>query len=298
MANTSSSSATQIVNQSIINRNTLDAINDSTTKSITDAIMKTVATNAASSSKVAEINIGSIRADQPGSVVSGINITIEQNTVLTQEVVNESLQQNNINTEMAIAIVNDIKSKLDNEQIAKLVSQAEAKQEVSGFALTGGNTAASNVYNRMDLSQVNETTRRFVNVVSNTIEQRSSTFDTKSCIASDVAQAVIELNDITATNGGRVENINLSINQTSQLISQCVFKTIQDSQITQKIAENFGLKIVDETTNKQTAEGEAKAKTDQTITSVFDNLYSLISFAILAVVVVISSFLMKFAGKD
>lgn len=291
MGNKSSSEATQIINQKIINKNDLESINQHATDSATEAIMKSAQNAQASSTKVAEINIGEITSTGPGSKVGGINVLIDQESFISLEVIAESVQKNDINTELALAIVNDVSSKINNEQMAKLVSSAESDQSVSGLALTGGNSSSAKVYNRMDSTTLNETKRKFTNIVSNKISQKTVTEDSKSCIALDLQSAKININRIAASNGGTIENINLTIKQASNLVNKCIMQTIQNSAVTTSIATSLGLKVTDETTNKQTSEGEAKAVSTQKITGIFD-MGSLIVIAVIIALAIVAKIAM------
>ncbi len=297
MGNSSSSEATQIINQKIINKNQLESINEHATRAATESIMKSVMQAAAEAVQIAEVNIGSITADGVGSKVSGINVTIDQESFVSQDVVERSMQKNDINTELSLAIINDVSSKISNEQMAKLVSSAESNQSVSGLALTGGNSSSAKVYNRMDSETLNETKRKFTNIVSNTIEQKTNTEDNKKCIASDVKNALVKIGSITAKNGGEVSNINLTINQVSNVVNKCLLESVQNAAVTTAVAAAVGLKVSDETTNKQTSEGTATATSKQTITGIFD-FASLIVIAIICVLLIVGGVILKMKGKD
>jgi len=301
MGNKSSSETTQIINQKIINKNDLESINQHATNAATEAIMKAAQNAAASAAKVAEVNIGEITATGPGSRVGSINVEIDQESFISIDVIAESVQKNDINTELALAIINDVSSKVENAQMAKLVSSAESNQSVSGLALTGGNESSAKVYNRMDSTTLNETKRKFSNIVSNTINQKANTEDTKNCITNDIQNAKININRIAAANGGTVENINLTIRQASSLVNKCIMNTVQNSAVTTAIATTCGLKVVDTVSNKQTAEGEATATSKQTITGIFD-FASLMIIAVIIVLAIVAKVAMgggkKSSGGD
>jgi hypothetical protein len=297
MANSSSAEARQAVTQQFINKNSLNAYNESLTNMTTQSIMNSIAESGGASSQIAEIDIGKIEADGPGSVVDGINITIDQESKVTQKVILDSLSKNDINTELTKTIMNDITSKLDVDQMAKLVSNAESTQSVAGLALTGGNRVNTTTDNEMNLLVQNETTRKLTNIVNNVINQQTQTMDTKRCITTNLENAIIRIKDgISARNGGKIQNVNLSIKQTSTVINDCILKTVQNSNITSAIAEAVGLKILDETKAVQKAEGEAKSKSDQTITGLFDFTGSLI-VAVLCILSIVLLCVVKMTGK-
>ena len=270
MGNSSSSTSEQIVNQKLINKNTLDSINESVTQSTTENIMKSVTQAVASATQNAAVRIGEISADGPGSTISNLNVTIDQESYVDLDVADKSIQQNDINTELALAIINNVSSSINNEQMAKLVSGAESNQSVAGLALTGGNSSSAKVLNKMDTETINETKRKFTNIVSNVITQKAQTENAKACIAGDLKNASIDISKITAKNGGTISNVGLTINQASNVISKCMFETQMVSKVTTAIAQTMGLTVKDETTNKQTSEGTATSSSKQTITGLFD----------------------------
>jgi hypothetical protein len=292
MGNSSSSESTQIVDQKIINRNTLDSFNEQVTKSTTENLMKSMTQAAASSSQNANLAIGEISATGPGSTVSNITASIGQEAYVDLQVADKSIQQNDINTELALAIVNNVSQSINNEQMAKLVSSAESNQSVAGLALTGGNSSASKVYNKMDSLTQNETSRKFTNIVSNVINQKAQTENVKQCIANDFKNASINIGRISATNGGTVSNVALTINQASKVVSKCIFETQMTSKVTTAIAQAIGLTVKDETTNKQTSEGQATATSKQTITGIFD-FGSIVALVICVVLSIVLAFVFK-----
>jgi hypothetical protein len=285
--NSTQSNVTQIVDQKIINRNTLDSFNEQVTKSTTNSLMKTMTQAAASSSQNANVNIGRIVASGPGSNVSDLNININQEAVVSLEVADKSIQQNDINSELALAIINNVSSSINNEQMAKLVSGAESSQSVAGLSLAGGNESSSNAYNEMNSLTQNETARKFSNIITNVVNQTAQSENLKSCVTSDFKNASINIGEISATGGGNITNVGLTINQASSVISKCMFETEMVSNVSNSIAQTLGLTIKDETTNKQTSEGTATASAKQTITGLFD-MGSILILVIIIVVIVIA----------
>jgi hypothetical protein len=297
MGNKSSSEVTQIVNQKVINKNDLESINEQVTKSTTENIMRSTTTSIAGSTKTAEIDIEGISAHGPGSTVSGVNLTIDQEALIDLEVTDKSIQENDINTELALAIINNVSSSITNDQMTKLVSAAESKQSVAGLALTGGNSTSSKVNTKMNTESINETKRKFINIVTNVIEQKAETENVKKCISSDIQNAIIRVRKgIVATDGGTVTDINITIKQASDMIAKCIFETQMTAKVTTAIAQAVGMTIVDETKNIQRSEGEATAKSSQTITGIFD-LGSILALVVIAIILSIVAYVfMKAKG--
>ena len=284
--NSTRSYSEQIVNNKVVNENELKSIVEQSTNASTENIMKSVMNSAAASSQSAAINIGMIRASGPNSVVSGIRGTISQESTVTLDVLQKSIQNNEINTELATQIISNVTSQVNNDQMTKLVSEASADQSVSGLALTGGNSSDATVINKMNSDIKNRVNREFVSIVNNVITQKAETLDYKTCIANDMKSAVINIAGIEATKGGTVENIGLEINQVSNVLNKCIMNTAQSAKVMNAIANALGMEIRDETTNKQTAEGEATSSAKQTITGMFD-MGSLSSIAMCIICIII-----------
>ena len=291
-ANHSGSYAEQIVTNKLVNENDLKSIVEQSTNASTENIMKSVMNSAAASSQSAAINIGMIRATGPNSVVSGIRGMINQESTVTLDVLQKSIQNNEINTEMATQIVSNVTAEVTNDQMTKLVSQASSDQSVAGLALTGGNSSDAIVINNMSSDIKNKVSREFVSIVNNVITQRAESLDYKTCIANDMKSAQINIAGIEATKGGRVENIELTINQVSNVLNKCIMNTVQSAKVMTAIANAMGITVKDETTNKQTSEGEATATAKQTITSMFD-MGSIISMVLCIICIIILIVLYK-----
>jgi hypothetical protein len=288
--NSSSSSIQQTIDQKIINKNSLDVISQQVTQMSTDSLMKNVSDSAASDTQSANIRIKSIKAAGAGSTVSNLNINVNQKSVVTLDVVDKTIQDNQINTELAIAIVNNITQKIDNEQMQKLVSNAESDQKVAGLAFTSGNSSDASVINNMKSETVNETSRKFVSIVNNVISQSSKTLNYKSCIVNSIKAAQISIDSLEAINGGTINGVFITIDQTSQVMNKCILETLQNSKVTSNIASAVGLTIVDDTTNKQTSEGTAISTAKQTIESIF-SFGSIIFMIVLLVASSIAAFI-------
>ena len=267
--NTSKSSIEQTINQKIVNKNTLEAINQQITQMSTDSVMKNVSDSAAADSQTANIRIRSIKASGTGSSISNLNIGVNQKSVVTLDVVDKTVQDNQINTELAIAIVNSVTQKIDNEQMQKLVSNAESDQKVAGLAFTSGNDSDASVINKMNSETVNETSRKFVSIVNNVISQSSQTLNYKSCIVNSIKAAQIDIGSLEATNGATISGVFITIDQTSQVMNKCILETLQNSKVTSNIASAIGLTVVDDTKNTQKTEGDATSTAKQTIESIF-----------------------------
>jgi hypothetical protein len=291
MGNSNSSEVRQSVDNKIITKNMLDAFNQQVTNVATESIMQSVQKSAASDSQSSSIRIKGIRAAGPNSKISGVKASVNQSSVVTLDVLSKTIQNNDIDTKIATAIINSVTQNLTNEQIAKLVSEADATQKVSGFALTGNNSNDSKVITDMKTSNITDIQRRFVSIVNNNISNKTETLNYKDCITSSYKTAIIDVGQLEAIDGGTIENIVFDITQTSEVVNKCIFETVQNSKLTTDLAATIGLQVTDTISNKQTTTSEAKAAASQTIESIF-NLTSII--VLVVILVVISSGMMIF----
>jgi hypothetical protein len=290
--NSSKSSISQMVDNKTITRNMLDSFNQQITNVSTENIMKNVQKSAASDAQSSNIKIKGIRAAGPNSKISGLQVNVSQTSVVTLDVLNKSIQDNEINSQIANAILQQVSANVSNEQLAKLVSNGEAEQKVAGFALTSGNSTSSSVNTNMKNTSETDIQRRFTSIVNNTINNKAETTNYKDCIASSYKSAIVDVGQIEAVDGGTVENLVFDITQTSQVINKCIFDTIQSSKLTVDLASTMGLQVSDTVLNKQTADSEAISKASQTIESVF-NLGSIISLVIVAIIISVVLMIVK-----
>ncbi len=284
MGNKNSSEVRQSVDNKIITKNMLDAFNQQITNIATESIMQSVQKSAASDAQSSNIKIKGIRAAGPNSKITGLKVNVSQTSVVTLDVLSKTIQNNDIDTKIATAIINSVSQNLSNEQLTKLVSEADSTQKVAGFAITGGNKNDSKVITDMKSETVTDIQRKFISIVNNTINNKSETLNYKDCITSSYKSAIIDVGQLEAIDGGTIENIMFDITQTSQVINKCIFETIQDSKLTTDLASTVGLQVTDTISNKQVTESEAKAKSSQTIESIF-NLYSIIALVVILVII-------------
>ena len=284
MGNSNSSEVRQSVDNKIITKNMLDSFNQQVTNVATESIMSSVQKSAASDAQSSSIKIKGIRAAGPNSKVTGLKVSVSQTSVVTLDVLSKTIQNNDIDTKIATAIINTVTQNLTNEQLTKLVSEADSTQKVAGFALTGGNSNDSKVITDMKSTNITDIQRRFVSIVNNTISNKSETLNYKDCITSSYKSAIIDVGQLEAIDGGTIENIVFDITQTSEVINKCIFETVQSSKLTTDLASTVGIQVTDTISNKQVTESEAKAKASQTIESIF-NLSSIISLVVILLIV-------------
>ena len=291
--NSSKSLIQQSVDNKIITKNMLDSFNEQITNITTDSLMQSVQKSAASDAQSSNIKIKGIRAVGPNSKITGLKVNVSQTSVVTLDVLSRTVQNNDIDTKIATAIINSVSQNLTNEQLTKLVSEAESNQKVAGFALTGGNSSDASVITDMKSTNITDIQRRFVSIVNNTISNKSETLNYKDCITTSFKSAIVDVGLLEAVDGGVIQDIVFDISQTSQVINKCIFETIQNSKLTTDLASIVGLQVTDTISNKQVTESEAKAKSTQVIESLFNLTSSIISIVVMVIILSIVFMVMQ-----
>jgi hypothetical protein len=291
MANSSSSDITNTLTNKNINQSTIESINKNTSKIMTETVVSNQTTSKGAYDQYGEIIIGKIQAIGPGSDISGLNILIEQNATVNFSANDTAVQDNIIMADYAIKLVEQLQNTITNDQAAKLASEGKAKQTSDIFSTNFLSNVDSSVNNR--LTQINKNTNytKILNDVANTIEQNSKTLNFKDCIMTNLQRGSLNIGEITAADGGKISNVTLGIKQSIDIIQNCIFNTIQTSNITSKIVQDFGFTVTNDTSNKQSGESEAKSSAEQENKGLSDlvkaltgpSLYSLIAIGLLIV---------------
>jgi hypothetical protein len=272
MGNSSSSSVTQNITNKIITRNDLEAINKSVSNIVTENIVKNIANNASALGQIANVNIKDIVADGSGSIISNIKISIDQNSSISQEVVDKTIQDTKLDTEIARAISQDLASKTDAKQAASLVSMASASQDLGSISLTGGNSVSSDVNTNINNYTETQNRKHLENIIENNVSQKQDMLNQKACMSSSTQEASINVGNIKATNGGTVTGLYIGISQTADIVNKCISDSMQKSEVTTKIAEALGLKVVDTVTASQEGSSTASAESTQKIRGVIEGV--------------------------
>jgi hypothetical protein len=298
MGNSSSAEITNTIENRNINLSMIESINKNVSEIITNTVVSNHTSAQSGTTQVGEIVIDKIYAIGPGSDISGLLVLIDQNAQIQFNSNDKSIQNNNIMVDYALKLVQQLQNSISNDQAAKLASEAQASQE-NGFLSTAmGNSVRSDVNNQIKNINENKNLTKILNQVTNTIQQNSQTLTFKECIMSNLQSGRFKIGEIIAQDGGKIQNITLGIKQTLSVIQNCVFETLQKSDITTKITQDFGFTVTNDTANKQTAESDAKAtSTQKNMGLSLESLLSSIISSVLIIVVIVLVFILKFSLK-
>lgn len=263
MGNSTSSEITNSIENRNVNLSTIESINKNASEIITNTVISNHTSAQSGTTQVAEVDIGKISAIGKDSLIDNLQILIDQNAQVEFTSNDESIQNNTIMVDYALKLTQQLQNSISNDQAAKLVSESQAEQKNGWLSTAAGNSVRSDVNNQIKNINENINTTKILNQVATTIQQNSETLTFKECIMSNLQSGRFKIGEITAQDGGKIQNVTLGIKQSIEVVQNCVFKTLQESNITTKIAQDFGFTVINDTANKQTAESEAKSKATQ-----------------------------------
>jgi beta-N-acetylglucosaminidase len=298
----------------IMNKNSLESINETVNNISKSVINKAAQDCMASAKSVNNMKFCDLKA------AGDINISdIAQTNEVTINL--DCLQKSNIKTQIMTEIMKDVVSGIEsltdnamaNELMNKAVSDAEASGEAKataeapflgiGSASSESNVSAkSTVENQTEISNkltsMTENQRKFVNLVANTINEAIDNSDSKKCVNSSEAE-----NKLVFCGADAGGNINIKgINQANVVksITGCIQETEMGSAIGMALAEKIGIKIDDAVKVKSESKTEqdlvSKTKTEGKATSEasgFDYTGLLIAVAVIIVLLIIGYVLFK-----
>jgi len=300
MGNSSSASITNTIENRNINLSMIESINKNVSEIVTNTVVSNQTQSKSSTTQVADVDIGEISAIGPNSKINNLQILIDQNADIEFTSNDKSIQNNNIMVDYALKLTQQLQNSISNDQAAKLASEAKASQE-NGFLSTAmGNSVRSDVNNQIKNINENTNLTKILNQVTSTIQQNSETLTFKECILSNLQSGRFKIGKITAQDGGQIDNVTLGIKQSIQVIQNCVFETLQKSDITTKVAQDFGFTVTNDTKNTQKGESDAKSTSTQKNLglSLESLLYSIISSALILVAGVLVYILKASLKKD
>jgi hypothetical protein len=287
MGNSTSSEVNNIVTNKNINKSLIESINQNTSKIITNTIVSNKTSSQSGTTQIGNVNIGEITASGPGSDISGLEILIEQNAKVEFNADDNSIQNNSVMVDYALKLVEQLQNSISNDQAAKLASEAKSTQKNDWFSTAVANSSKSNANNQITNINDNENITKIFNQITNTIEQNTSTLNFKECIMSNLQTGNFEIGKITAVNGGQITNVKLGIKQSIDVIQNCIFETLQTSEITTKVAQDLGFTIKNDTSNTQKGDSAASASAVQENLGLGDLMSKLLGPSISSIIAVV-----------
>lgn len=242
-----------------INKSDLEVLNQQVNEFVSNSVTSSAAKCSASSSTYTENQLGNIRVVGKGNKAD-IGIDTQQDSQLSLQCIQQSIQQTNIGNDIAQSIMNNLNQSVSADIMNKVVAAADSKMEQGMFSNPFA-AASSKVNVDVTNFQQTETNRKLSNLISNSVENNVKTEDIKTCFT-DTAQGISnKVGNIDIIGQENVLELNLSSKQISKSFSTCQQLTQQTSAVTNTIATQLGLAIVDDTKTKTSTETESIAKT-------------------------------------
>jgi len=261
----STASANQKYNNTVVNRSDLELLNQNVNNFTSNVVMKHAAE---CSANISQMNI----FEASDMVVSGdfnANVDQSQNAAINFDCV----QVSQYTSDIANGILDNMLSSLENnystEIMDKLNAAAQAQQTTGSLSTAIANTTTSNANIDYSSTQVNENRKSIKNLLSNTITNNIKMDDLQNCIANIKQSNKASFKNITV--GG---NAVLAVRQgqAATLVSKC----IQDSKFANKIIDNaaktLGLSIDEKSTTKKETTLSSEARSEQINTGLIQDL--------------------------
>ena len=253
----SKSTVTQNINNLQISRTDMNLLNQSINEFVSTNITKAASSCAASSAQTDKTKIGNIVAKGAGSEVK-IGVESDQKTNITLKCLQQSLQQTNINNNIATAIVQQLTKNIGQDAMTKLVSDSESKAK-QGFGGIGMSESNSKINTNVTNTNLNYTNVKLENLVKNTVQNKTENKNIQECGTKISQNLSKEIGDIVALDGGKIE-VQFTNKQVIESIATCQQLNSQVSDITSSIANSLGFTVTEETKQKTSTESEGKSK--------------------------------------
>jgi hypothetical protein len=253
----SKSSVTQNISNLQISKTDMNLLNQSINEFVSTNITKAASSCAASSAQTDTTEIGDIVAKGAGSEVK-IGVESDQKTNITLQCLQQSLQQTNINNNIATAIVQQLTKNIGQDAMTKLVSDAEskAKQGMGGIGFSSSNSKINTNVTNTNLAYTNV---KLENLVKNTVQNKTENKNIQECGTKISQNLSKKIGNIIALEGAKVE-VQFTNKQVIESIAKCQQLNSQVSDITSSIANSLGFTVTEETKQKTDTASEAKSK--------------------------------------
>jgi len=259
----SSSSITNTISNYTVNKSSLEVLNQQVNNFVSNSVTTAASSCSASSTAIIETKIGDIIAKGKGNKIK-VGIDSEQDTALTLECLQQSIQQTNISNSLAQSIMTNLTQSVSADVLNKMVAAGEAKNE-QGFGANPFASASSTVNMNLSNTNITDTNRKLSNLISNSVESNVKNEDIKKCFLEMAAAINNKVGDIMAIGENNEIELQLTSKQTAKAFANCKQLTEQTSAVTTSLAVSCGLTIVDDsktkTSNDTQAESKASAKT-------------------------------------
>lgn len=278
----SSSSITQNVTNRMVNKSDMNLLNQNICEFVSKNITNSASTCASSAAQSYNEKIGVIVAKGPGSQAT-ISSDSKQQTNITLKCLQQSLQQSNINNNIASSIMQELTKNISQDTMTKLLSDAQASAK-TGFGSIGFAVANSDVNTNITNENLNYTDVRLDNLIKNSVTNITQNSNVNDCATKISQNLSREIGAIAVSDGG-VVTVVWTNDQIADSIANCQQLTTQVADITNAIATTLGVKIDESNSQKTQTDSTAKSTATATVEGWLDALANLFGGKIMLYVV-------------
>ena len=268
MGNKSSatSAITQVSNTLVVNKSSLDYLNQLTTSTTSNNIVSILSTCKGEMTNINILDFGGTL-----NISSGSNVVFNQNIKSTVNF--KCLQQQSVQSQliqnMSTTIYNALQNSVSNDVLSKLDAQAQAASQSAFLSLSGSKSSAE-VNTNSNTQIINQNDKTVKNVINMAVTSNFTQETINSCISG-------MLNKQIASFGGGVNVTNAStftINQdiaTSQ-VQDCIQNSSFANGITNSLIQFFQMDVKDDTTSQATTEQTSTATSESKASGFFEDI--------------------------
>jgi hypothetical protein len=258
-ASVANSAVTLNNNTLVVNKSSLDYLNQLTASTTANQIIKILSNCTGSMTNINTIDFGGTL-----NISSGSNVTINQN--IKSSVNFKCLQQSEVQTQLTSNMSNTIQQALQNNLSTDILNKMDAQAQSasqSAFLSLSGSKSNSEVNANSDTKIINQTDRSLKNIINVAVTSNFTQETVNSCVSQMLNKQIASFQK-----GANVsENSTLIINQdiSSSQIAECIQNGSFASDITNALTQFYQIDVKDDAKNtsetemKGTAESESKA---------------------------------------
>ncbi len=240
-----------------IYKSDLDALNSLTNSFVSSVVMSNAADCFASSSQYEETVVGDVAIVGENQEANFVTTTV-QDSKLSLECLQKSIQEINISNKIATKIMQTLSESVDVSTMSKLINESEQKN-IQGLFANPFASASAEVNVDVSNIQENSTTRKLSNVISNNVENHVDTKSIQRCFANSVQTVNTNIKELTMIGTNSKFELSSSTKQLALTLANCKQLTEQTSKTTTGIMNDLDVKIIDDTKISTKTDSEAKA---------------------------------------
>lgn len=269
-ASQSSATVENVNNTLVVNKSTMDLLNEQNTTIITDTVIENAKT--ATASIVQQQNLSFTKLRAKGDInISGV--TQKQEAAITFKNVNIDTTTNEASNNILTNMMNNLSSSVDNDVLSKMLANAESATKTAALSMPGWADSSSTALNTNTTDITNTTDYKLRNIISNTIQNNFTTKNVSNCISTVTGSQNILVSDLISSDGS-INITSFSQEQAATLMAECISQSGVTNSISTALQNTFGITIVDDKTTSTSTEQTSTATATTESTGILDSLLS------------------------